>query len=631
MVKRAIALLLAAGVVCSGRGSAAEPSPAPIVLPVVPLPRESVATGDDFALPRTPAIEAADPPAGAAAGFLIDFLRARGVRAHVVARTGGAATIHLTDGARDPQLGAEGYRLETGAAGVTLTARGGAGLFYGVQTLEQLARFDGRGARFSGARILDRPAYRWRGIHLDVSRHFFSVPVVERYIDLAARYKLNIFHWHLTDDQGWRLPIARYPRLTSVGGCRAASQVGGEGSTLTDGRPTCGAYSRAQIRAVVAFAALRHVTIVPELEMPGHSVEALAAYPWLGCDRGPFAVRRLWGISTEIFCPTERTFAFLDDVLRETAQLFPGPYVHIGGDEVPKDAWRRSPAVAALMRRRHLATYDAVQGYFTRRVERIAAKYRRRIVGWDDIAAGGVSRKAIVMVWHTEHETRAALRRGNEVVICPDPPLYFDAYQGDPDQEPPAIGGATTFERVHRFDPLPAGITTAQRAHVLGVQANLWTEYVPTPKHLFYMAFPRELALADVAWSPRSRLDWNDFVARSGPALARLEADGIPFRIPPPAYRVGGTTIEFPEQQDALDRTAIAVDATATVELRQAIPDATIRYTLDGSLPTTASPVYAAPLTIARGPSTDTLVRAIVVLPDGRRSVPSTLVLEGPH
>ncbi len=586
---------------------------------VIPLPREMTAAPGAFVLPAAVRIGARDPAAREAASFLADALRAHGRTADVGAVRGASPAIRLAAQAHDPRLGDEGYALDVGPSGVTLDANTGAGLFYGVQTLEQM--LDGAGGALAGVHVVDRPEHAWRGLHLDVSRHFFPVAVVERYVDLAARYKLNTFHWHLTDDQGWRLEIRRYPRLTTVGGCRAGTQAGGPGSQRTDGRPVCGWYTQDQVREVVAYAARRHVTIVPEIEMPGHAVEVLAAYPQFGCGPGPYATRELWGVSSEILCPTEATFGFVDAVLSEVAALFPGPYVHIGGDEVPTTAWRASPFVTALMQREHLPTYEAVQGYFTRRVETLARAHGKRIVGWDEIVAGAVTPEAIVMVWHEAPEIVHAALVHNDVVMTPDPTLYFDAYQGNPAYEPLAIGGLTTARTVYDYRP-PAG------THVLGVQGNLWTEFVPTPEQLWYMAFPRELALAEIAWTPPARLDADDFAQRLGPALARLERDGVPFRIPAPVFSASGAALTFPAQQLVRNRAAVTVDgAGIDVALSETVPDATIRYTLDGSLPSAASPPYAAPLHVALAPGERATVAAIAVLADGRRSAPAFLDL----
>jgi hexosaminidase len=595
---------------------------------IVPLPRDATFGGTAFSVPPTVAVVANDADERNVAAFLSATLRSRGIGAPVLA-SADAAAVRLSDRAHDARLGSEGYRLIVDQHGVEIDANSGAGLFYGAQTFEQLLPVERPVTTIGGARIVDWPEYRWRGIHLDVSRHFFPVPVVERYIDVAARYKLNVFHWHLTDDQGWRFPVARYPLLTSVGGCRAGTQVGGEDSKVSDSRRYCGAYTAADIRAVVSYARKRYVTILPEIEMPGHSVEALAAYPWLGCGPGPYRVRELWGVSPQIFCPTERTFAFIADVLHEVATLFPGTYVHIGGDEVPKDAWEVSAAVAVLRRREHLNSLDDVQGYFTRRVERIAHGYGRRIVGWDEIMAGGVSRSATVMAWHGTDVGAAAARRGNDVVMTPDGTLYLDAYQGNPDFEPLAIGGLTTPEMIYRYDPMPPGLSRRQQTHVLGAQANLWTEYVPTTSHLFYMLLPRELALAELCWTPRRLMRWPDFARRLGPQLQRLERDGTDFRLPLVTFELDGRGVAFGEQQVVANTITLAVSGpTATVRVRELAPGATIHVTTDGSLPSARSPIYSAPLDLPMPVGQTVWVAAVAVLPDGRTSAPSFLALE---
>lgn len=616
------AVLLAAG---GGAPAALEPE-----LQVIPLPREVSRVPGGFALGNAVTIEALDREERAIASLLAADLHRVDIAATIAATPTASAAIRFSKGPGDPALGNEGYRLTVDDKGIAIAANGGAGLFYGTQTLVQLAAAAAAPAKVvPHVRIVDRPQYRWRGIHLDVSRHFFPVSVVERYIDLAARYKLNVFHWHLTDDQGWRIQIQRYPKLASIGGCRAATQVGGEGSTATDRRRYCGSYSQAQIREVVEYARRRYVTILPEIEMPGHSVEALAAYPWLGCGSGGYRVRELWGVSGDIFCPTERTFAFIDDVLGEVAALFPGPYLHIGGDEVPKDAWKSSVAVARLRRREHLQTYDDVQGYFTRRVEKIARTHHRSIVGWDEIFDGGASPQATVMSWRgTDGGVRAA-KRGNDVVMSPDSALYLDAYQGNADYEPLAIGGLTTLKMVYDYDPLPKGLSPEAARHILGAQANLWTEYVPTDEHLFYMLLPRELALAELCWTPRDRMSWDGFTMRLGGELRRLEAEGTRYRIPLVTFAVqasGG--VEFPEQQPVENNVDISVPAdVATVVLRETVPGASIHYTLDGTMPKSNSPVYAGPLRVSPLEAHAVTVAAIAVLPSGRAGAPAFLNL----
>ena len=593
---------------------------------IVPLPQHMTVAGPSFTVPVLLPILARDRDEREIATFVAATLASRGVHTTLVARANGPV-IRLSEGLHDSRLGVEGYRLDVDSSGVSIGANAGAGLFYGAQTLDQLLPV-GNAPVVPGVHIVDWPRFRWRGIHLDVSRHFFGLGVVERYIDVAARYKLNIFHWHLTDDQGWRFPVPRYPRLTTVGGCREGSQVGGEGSTQTDGQRYCGAYTAQQIRDVVAFARRRYVTIVPEIEMPGHSVEALAAYPWLGCGTGPYRVRELWGISSQIFCPTEPTFHFIDAVLAEVARLFPGPYIHIGGDEVPKEAWATSPAVAALRHRERLHTLDAVQGYFTRRVERIARKYGRRIVGWDEILGSSVTSSAVVMAWHGEDAARKAAHHANSVVMCPDPPLYFDAYQGKPDDEPLAIGGLTTTEMVYTYEPIPGGWTGSQSQSMLGVQANLWTEYVPTASHLFYMLLPRALALAEVAWTPRALKNYDGFTRRLAPQLAHFQREGVNFRVPQVTYRLEDASVSFGEQQTEQNAIVLTTDSPAPrISLREIVPNATIHLSRDGSFPSKQSQRYSRPFTLALQPGASRRIGAVAVLPDRRTSAPSYLIV----
>jgi hexosaminidase len=535
--------------------------------------------------------------------------------------------LSLSAHANDVSLGGEGYTLTVGAGGIAIKANGGAGLFYGLQTLDQLLP-NAPGSRSVGYdEIRDWPAYRWRGIHLDVSRHFFPVWVVERYIDVAAHYKLNVFHWHLTDDQGWRIQIRRYPRLTAVGGCRAGTELDNEASEIAGGR-YCGFYTQPEIRAVVAYARARHVTIVPEIEMPGHSQAALAAYPRLGCTAGPFYVRETWGVSSEIYCPTDYTFDFLENVLREVMALFPGQYIHVGGDEVPTGAWEHSVAVHALMRRERIKTYAGVQGYFDRRIQRFLEAHGRRMIGWDEILDGGVTRNATIVSWRGEAGGIKAARRGNDAVMSPDGPLYFDAYQGDPKDEPEAIGSLSTPQMVYEYEPTPRALTPAQAAHIIGIQGNLWTEFIATPQYLFYMLLPRMLSLSEIAWSDPQPRTWGEFELRLGAQLPWLAAHGYPFRIPNPQFGVAGADLVFANVSSSV-RTIAAQTAASrvTITIASIVPQAAIHFTTDGSAPTVRSPVYSAPIDAPLPPNARLDVRAIVVLSDGRASTPSELML----
>jgi hexosaminidase len=583
---------------------------------VVPLPRRMRRRPGKMVLGSAVVIRTSGKAAGAAAQQLASELGRLGITATVDERTATPATIQLTQTARRPEIGPEGYDLEVAATGIKIAAKSGAGLFYGAETLEQLISSDGRKPHAVGfVRIIDWPQYRWRGLHLDVSRHFFPVRVVEQYIDVAARFKLNTFHWHLTDDQGWRIDIPKYPRLVSAGGCRAGA---------------CAYYTAKDVRAIVAFAAKRHVTIVPEIEGPGHSVEALAAYPFLACDGGRYATLTHSGSTSDSLCPTERTFQFYDDVFGRLAQLFPAPVIHIGGDEVPYSSWRGDPYVAALMRRERLGSYAAVQAYFTRRLEAIARKYHRRIAGWDEILNMDVSRTAIITAWRGQYSTAIASHGGYDVVATPNAPLYLDAYQGPPGGEPRAFPGRlTTLRMVYDYDPARS-IPTRERSHLLGAQANMWTEHVSTPSHLWYMAYPRVLALSELCWIPPKQKNWPDFKRRAGIALQRLEPLNITFRIPEVTFAVTNAKVIPTSPHLNVYRARISARSShTTIVLQQIIPNAAIHYTLDGTTPTLTSRTYNHPLhlTATRIPKH---ITAIASLKGHRPSAPSTLSLEAP-
>lgn len=585
----------------------------------MPSPQQIVETAERYDLPAAVTISASgvSPDEIALARSIL--------RDHAT-----GATLTLAQSAHDAALGSEGYRLNVTAAGISIAANGGAGTFYGLQTLDQLLP-PARGERsMRGVEIVDWPAHAWRGMHLDVSRHFFGIDVVKRYIDVMARYKLNVFHWHLTDDQGWRIAIARYPRLTSVGGCRAGTEMEGD-ATEIDGVRYCGYYTQAQIREVVAYAKARYVTIVPEIEMPGHSQAAIAAYPRLGCGTSAVAVRETWGVSDVVYCPSEYTFGFLENVLSEVMRLFPGRYVHIGGDEVPTVAWQRSPAVRSLMHKLHIATYAGVQGYFDRRIERFVEAHGRRIIGWDDILAGGVSRNAAIMSWHGDEGAIAAARRGNDTVMTPDGPLYFDAYQGDPNDEPQAIGGLSTPETIYRYRPVPASLTLEQSRRIIGVQGNLWTEYVATPQHLFYMLLPRMLALSEIAWPDPQPRTPEAFEAAIGTQLQWLGDHGYAFRVPNPEFTIeGNSAIGFSNVSPSV-RTADArvAPGEVSVTISCAAPDGAIRYTIDGTTPTKASTAYNGPIVLTLSANQTVEISAIAILPSGRASTQSRLILTG--
>ena len=445
------------------------------------------------------------------------------------AATVGGVALRL---AADAPAGAESYRLEVSPEHIEVVARDRRGLFYGVQTLRQLVAASPNG--IPAVLIEDAPRFGYRGLHLDVGRHFFPVEFIKKYIDLLAAFKLNTFHWHLTEDQGWRLEIKKYPKLTEVGAWRKETIVGHarRGPKGYDGIPHGGFYTQEQAREVVAYARDRGVTVLPEIEMPGHSLAALAAYPEYANVPGPFEVRTTWGISEEVFSPSEATFRFLEDVLREVMDIFPSEYIHIGGDEAPKKRWKESPLAQQIIRTEHLADEDELQSWFIRRIERFLNANGRRLIGWDEILEGGLAPNATVMSWRGTKGGIAAAKQGHDVVMAPQEDLYFDHYQADPEHEPLAIGGLTPIEDTYRYEPVAAELTAREAEHVLGPQGCVWTEYMPTAEHVEYMAYPRVLALAEVAWSPREARDWDSFSARLPAALRYLDRLGVRYRRP---------------------------------------------------------------------------------------------------
>jgi hexosaminidase len=442
----------------------------------------------------------------------------------------GAVSVILNLSSELSSLGKEGYRLEVTPSQVLLSAPAAAGLFYAVQTLRQLLPADGSSQTLPCVSIEDYPRFAWRGSMLDCSRHFFTANTVLRYIDLLAMHKMNVFHWHLTDDQGWRIAIERYPRLTEVGAWRGETRAGHENydeeNLNYDGIPHGGFYTKDEIRRIIAYAAQRHITVVPEIEMPGHAQAVIAAYPELGNIPTPVEVSKKWGIHWDVFNAEETTIRFLQNVLDEVIDLFPSQFIHIGGDECPKKQWKESPAAQTRIAALGLHDEDELQSYFVGRMDAFLSARGRRLIGWDEILEGGLAPGAAVMSWRGEEGGIAAANAGHDVVMSPTTYCYLDYYQSeDRENSPLAIGGYLPIQHVYAYEPIPAAIDPAHQHHVLGVQGQLWTEYVATQEHLDYMAFPRLCALAEVAWTPLASKNYINFIARLRSAhLARLDA-----------------------------------------------------------------------------------------------------------
>jgi hexosaminidase len=420
------------------------------------------------------------------------------------------------------------YELNVGKKSIVIKANANSGIFYGLQSLIQLLPFEPKESlKITCCAIQDYPRYEWRGMHLDCSRHFFPASFIKKYIDMLAMYKMNVFHWHLTDDQGWRIEIKQYPKLTEIGAWRKGSMVGAYADNKFDSTRYGGFYTQNEINEIVAYASMNHITIVPEIEMPGHALAALAAYPEYSCSGKPCEVGMKWGVETNVFCQTEETFTFLGNILEEVISLFPGKYIHIGGDEVLKDEWNKSAFCLNLMKEKNLKDAHELQSYFITRIEKIVNAKGRMIIGWDEILEGGLAPNAAVMSWRGTEGGIAAAKQQHYVVMSPGSHCYFDHYQGNPETEPHAIGGFTPLEKVYSYEPTPDTLNAEEAKYILGAQANVWTEYITTTDQVEYMAMPRMAALAEVVWSKKENKNYDDFFLRIKLQQARLSRLGI--------------------------------------------------------------------------------------------------------
>ena len=443
-----------------------------------------------------------------------------------------------------PDIGPEAYRLETGQGGIVIGASTDAGVFYALQTLRQLLPVAIYSREVVNAHwvvpavaIEDEPRFSWRGMHLDVGRHFMPLAFVKKYIDVLAAHKMNSFHWHLTEDQGWRIEIKQYPKLTEIGAWREQTVVGhimfkDPGELEYDGIPHGGFYTQEEIREVVAYAAARHVNVVPEIEFPGHAESAIASYPELGNTGRQIKVKQEWGISKNTLKPSEETVQFYRNVLTEVMDLFPSTYIHIGGDEAPKDQWQASAYAQQRIVELGLADENELQSWLISQIDQFLTANGRRMVGWDEIMQGGLSPNATVMSWRGIKPGQKAAEAGHDVVMAPVRWTYFDYYQADPESEPLAIGMYLPLREAYAFEPVPAGLPEAKHKHILGAQGQLWTEYMKTPEHVEYMAYPRAVALSEVVWSPREARDYRDFMARLPRHLERLDVLEVNYRKP---------------------------------------------------------------------------------------------------
>lgn len=427
----------------------------------------------------------------------------------------------------------EGYILTVKKNGIVLEASAPNGLFYGIQSLVQMMpAMEERlnAVNIPAAEITDYPRFEWRGLHLDVCRHFMPKKFVLKYIDYMAMHKFNTLHFHLTEDQGWRIEIKKYPRLTEVGSMRKETIVG-RGNTpekTYDGTPHGGFYTQEEIKEIVDYAAKRYVTVVPEIEMPGHALAALASYPELGCTGGPYEVSTRWGVFKDVMCAgKENTYKFLQDVIDEVIALFPSQYIHIGGDECPKDSWKKCPQCQQKIKELGLKDEHELQSYLVQRMEKYINSKGRKIIGWDEILEGGLAPNAAVMSWRGETGGIEAAKQHHNVVMTPGTYCYLDHYQADPATQPLAIGGFTTLEKIYGYEPVPAEISADDAKYIIGAQGNVWTEWMSTPAHVEYMVYPRAAALAEVVWSLKEKRDYTGFKERMRNQILRYNAYGI--------------------------------------------------------------------------------------------------------
>lgn len=505
---------------------------------LIPQPAEVVVGNGTFEITAKTGIEydVSNKDLKRIAGFLNDHLK-KYYNLELKPSTAGNDVIRFKLNASEG-LGKEGYKLSVDKNGILITASASNGIFYGLQTLKQFLPTDQVSAtaaatlNVSYIEIKDIPRFSWRGMHLDCGRHFFPVFCIKKYLDEMAMYKYNTFHWHLTEDQGWRLEIKKYPNLVDKGSWRDETIVGRNSDNKYDGIGYGGFYTQDQVNEIVKYAADRFITVVPEIEMPGHSSAALAAYPELGCTGGPYKVAEKWGIFDDVFCAgKEETFKFLDNVIDEVCEMFPSQYIHIGGDECPKTSWKKCPLCQKRIKDEGLKDENELQSYFIRRIEKYLISKGRKLIGWEEILEGGLAPEATVMAWkrNTPAGSEAAKQK-HDVIRCPATHCYFNYYQvKDVTNEPPGYPGWLSLEKVYSFEPIPGDVSKEDSHFIIGAQACVWSEYISTTSNLEYTIFPRICAMSECVWSPKEKKDFDSFKERMDTEFKRLKLYGINF------------------------------------------------------------------------------------------------------
>lgn len=542
------------------------------------------------------------------ANMLASYIeQATGIRPAIGKSKNGTAIVLTID---KTIANAEGYKLDADAKQIRIAGASAAGVFYGIQTLRKsLPHVNGKASKVSipAVHIADAPRFAYRGTHLDVSRHFVTADSVRQFIDMLALHNINRFHWHLTDDQGWRIEIKKYPLLTQIGSKRAQTVIG-HNSGKYDGKPYSGFYTQKQIRDIVKYAADRYITIVPEIDLPGHMQAALAAYPDMGCTGGPYEVWQKWGVSDNVLCAgNDKTLTFIDNVLKEITQLFPSKYIHVGGDECPKTQWQKCPKCQARIKALNLEAKDGhsaeerLQSYIITHASNYLKSLGRNTIGWDEILEGGLAEGATVMSWRGESGGIAAAKQHHDVVMTPNSYLYFDYYQSlDKANEPLAIGGYLPLETVYSYEPMPKELTADEARHIIGVQANIWTEYMPTFKQMQYMALPRLAALSEVQWSQPALKDYTSFTNRLTEFTHMYDRLGYNY-----AKHLYNVAIHVDSDNKWRE---ILIHMTTAGK-------AEIRYTLDGTEPTVNSTLYTGAIVLQKSAK----IRA-AAFRDGKRS-----------
>ncbi|WP_298394378.1 family 20 glycosylhydrolase [Flavobacterium sp.] len=553
-------------------------------LPIIPYPSQVELGSGSFVFSDKTTIQASEN--SFEAKYLKEIIKSKSGLDLSISEVYGSNSIQLLMKLPDTiNFDKEHYELNVSNSKITITAFSNQGLFYGIQTLLQLIPSDEKNKiSIPCLQINDYSKYKWRGMHLDVSRHFFPKEFIKKYIDYVARYKMNVFHWHLTDDQGWRIEIKKYPKLTEVGAWRKGSMIGHYREQKFDNKPYGGFYTQEEIKEIVAYATERHITVVPEIEMPGHALAALASYPQYSCTGGPFEVALKWGVLDDVFCPKEETFEFLENILSEVIALFPSDYIHIGGDECPKTRWKKCANCQSVIKREGLKDEHELQSYFIRRIEKFVNSKGRKIMGWDEILEGGLAPNAAVMSWRGTKGGIEAAKQNHFVVMTPGSHCYFDHYQGEPKNEPLAIGGFTTVEKVYGFNPTPTSLSKNEAKYILGVQGNVWTEYMEDANKVEYMIFPRMLALSEVLWGTSNTEKYKEFQDRMIQHFQYFEENKINY---------SKAIFELTSKIGQSD-----IDKSILFSIKSSKNQEGIRYTTDGSNPSLNSNRYENPIVI---------------------------------